>query len=444
MKNLTKRPPQQLDFQSLLPNKLNNIEGKVAYNKVHVSRATFLAGLATKVHRWFRLTPSFGPALVQDMLTNLCCQQDEVVLDPFAGAATTMIECQLEGRTSFGFELNPFLHFVGNTSLNWQVDLTAVQNALSAVVLEFKRLNNKISFENLETYNLRVPSIHNPYRWWRPDVLKELLVLKFCIETTVQDIAVKNILRLALAGALVPELTNVTLGRLQLHFIDRSNDIIDVIGTFVAHCTTIIDDLLLIRPTAPPKTSQVLHRDSTKVGDLRLKSPVNCVITSPPYPNRYSYTWNTRPHLYMLDFISSGKEAAALDKTAIGGTWGSATSELAKGKVEPEFKIVKDAVGPIVKEILKQDALMANYVMKYFNLLAKQIVSMDHLLASNARVAYVVGCSRIRGVFIETDVLLAKIFEGLSLGYKIASIDRIRKRNSGKDLHESIVYAWKV
>ncbi len=68
---------------------------------------------------------------------------------------------------------------------------------------------------------------------------------------------------------------------------------------------------------------------------------------------------------------------------------------------------------------------------------------MDPFLAKNARVAYVVGCSRIKEVFIETDVMLAQIFEGLKLGYRVSSIDRIRKRHSGKDLHESIVYAWK-
>ena len=84
---------------------------------------------------------------------------------------------------------------------------------------------------------------------------------------------------------------------------------------------------------------------------------------------------------------------------------------------------------------------MANYVMKYFNLLSEQIHAMEKLPQKNLRCAYVVGNSRIKKRYIETDVLLGNIFK--DLGYKLKSIDRIRKRNSGKDLFESIVYAEK-
>jgi hypothetical protein len=52
-----------------------------------------------------------------------------------------------------------------------------------------------------------------------------------------------------------------------------------------------------------------------------------------------------------------------------------------------------------------------------------------------------VGCSRLKGVYVEADVLLGKVFEGLGLSFAVDRIERIRKRHSGRDLHESIVYA---
>src|SRR4051812_16008461 len=84
----------------------------VEYEKVHVSKSTFKAGLSTRVHRWFRLTPSFGPDLVRLMLEEMGAQKHEVVLDPFAGASTALIESRLEGYRSIGYEINPLLHFV--------------------------------------------------------------------------------------------------------------------------------------------------------------------------------------------------------------------------------------------------------------------------------------------------------------------------------------------
>ncbi len=52
------------------------IEQAVRYNHIPVKQSTFKAGLAAQVHRWFRLTPSFGPDLVREMLSKLQCAQE--------------------------------------------------------------------------------------------------------------------------------------------------------------------------------------------------------------------------------------------------------------------------------------------------------------------------------------------------------------------------------
>jgi hypothetical protein len=407
-----------------------------------VQQVTFKAGLAAKVHRWFRLTPSFGPDLVRHMLEETRCRDEDVILDPFAGAATTLIECQLEGRPCIGFEINPMLGFVGQTCLRWELDPTEVERELAKVLDSAAELRGRVTFETLEDFGLSIPPIYNPTRWWRHDVLCDLLALKKAIDDC-SDPHIVDFLRLALAGKLVPDLTNVTLGRLQLHFIDRTSHDIDAFGAFASHAQTMVEDLKAIHDEGLQETSQLMLRDATQADDLGLDGAIGCVLTSPPYPNRYSYVWNTRPHLFFLDFFTTPKQASELDKLTIGGTWGSATSDLARCDVEPSSDAVERVAGPVVQEIRATDNLMANYVMKYFNLLADQIVAMDRMLAKDARVAYVVGCSRIKGTFIETDKLLGALFTALDLGYSQTEVHRIRKRNSGKNLHESIVYGRK-
>lgn len=422
------------------PSTEGGIKEKVTYNGIPAFKATFKAGLVSHVHRWFRLTPSFSPDLVREMLITLKCDSEDVILDPFAGAGTTIIEGQFEGLTCYGFEINPFLCFVGNTCLNWKLNTSNLRKLLDLISEQYNEMNHWVCFENLQGYGLSIPSIHNPTRWWRPDVLKQLLILRSCIDALACP-SERNFFRLALAGVLIPDLTNVTLGRLQFHFIDRTYDEIQVLPTFVSHARKMITDLDELSGFEPKNESKIFLVDSTNLGNLRLDKPVRCVVTSPPYPNRYSYVWNTRPYLYFFDFFSTAKQASDLDKSTIGGTWGTATSILARGRISPVDGVVGEVVGEIVQRIRRVDNLMANYVMKYFNLLTKQIMEMDRLLTVDARLAYVVGCSRIKGVYIETDVLLGKIMEGL--GYKISTIERIRRRNSGKDLHESIVYAWR-
>ena len=437
------RYSRQLSFDQLFssPDEAASVEEKVIYNGIPADQATFKAGLSTRVHRWFRLTPSFGPDLVREMLSTLNCGSNDAVLDPFAGAGTTLIECQLGGLTSYGFEINPVLKFVSDTCLNWELNPSVLRTTLDKICEEFTKLDPQVNLDNLAAYGLEVPKIHKPTKWWRPDILKQLLVLKSCINSLVCTESIKAFFRLSLAGVLVPDLTNVTLGRLQLYFIDRTPDDIQVLQTFVSHARDMIDDLDEIHRLGLCRTSEVFLVDSTNTQGLKIDKPIRCVITSPPYPNRYSYVWNTRPYLYFLDFFSTARQAAELDKITIGGTWGSATSILAKGKLAAEYPIIEEIVSPVVEIIRQSDNLMANYAMKYFNLLTKQIVEMDRFLARDARIAYVVGCSRLKGVYIETDVMLGQILEGL--GYKVSAIERIRRRHSGKNLHESIVYAWK-
>lgn len=417
------------------------IEKTVRYNHIPVKRSTFKAGLAAQVHRWFRLTPSYGPDLVREMLSHLNCAKHEVVLDPFSGASTTLIETAFEGYDSYGFEINPFLHWVGKTSINWRLDRVSLQSDLSKIIEIFRSDSKNIYFSDLEYNGLEIPKIHNPLRWWRKDVLTHILILKRAIQKASSCVANRDFFLLGLAGVLVPDLTNVTLGRLQLHFIERENDQIDVISIYENRINEMILDLNEISQLENIGDSKIFNTNSVTLEGVSLEKKVNCVITSPPYPNRYSYVWNTRPHLYMLDFFSTPKEASDLDKETIGGTWGTATSVLGKGVIEAAYPFFADSVCPVISKIREEDNLMANYVMKYFNLLASQIHAMERLPQQNLRCAYVVGNSRVKGVYIETDVLLGKIFSGL--GYEIDSIERIRKRNSGKDLHESIVYAIK-
>lgn len=410
----------------------------VSHKPLHVNKATFKGGLDAPAHRWFRLTPSFGPSLVDKVLNEFGASTDSVVLDPFTGAGTTQIECKLQGISSFGFEINPFLHFVSSNCVDWGRDYKEGCKNLKNIEDHFLQLSEKLRNKDLELCDLEIPPIHNVYRWWRKDVLKEMLILKASIDNICKKKTWRDFFRLALAGVLVPDLTNVTLGRLQLFFIDREEDCIEAWPIFKLHCDKMLEDLYNVSSISAK--SSIFHTDATNpIVDGEYKA--DFVITSPPYPNRYSYVWNTRPHLYLLDFFKAKDEASGLDKKTIGGTWGTATSILNKGIIAPAHDAVDQAASRVVEQIREQDNMMANYVMKYFNMLMMQIVAMAPYLKSGAKVAYVVGNSRSKGVYIETDVILAQIFEGL--GYNINNIERFRKRNSGVDLYETIVFATK-
>src|SRR5206468_5373743 len=117
--------------------------------------------------------------------------------------------------------------------------------------------------ESVDELGIPLPPIHNVFRWWRPDVLKDLLLLREAIRTQCTSESAKAFFKLTLAGVLVPDLTNVTLGRLQLHFINRDHDVIYVWRTFKAHADTMLRDLAEVQRQQDTADAVIFLADST-------------------------------------------------------------------------------------------------------------------------------------------------------------------------------------
>lgn len=87
--------------------------------ELDIGDITFAGGQKESIHRWYRLTPSFSPALVRYFIKYCSINNNSLVLDPFSGRGTTIIECKKNHIPSIGFEINPLLEKVGNYSLIW-------------------------------------------------------------------------------------------------------------------------------------------------------------------------------------------------------------------------------------------------------------------------------------------------------------------------------------
>src|SRR3972149_3222566 len=65
-------------------------------------------------HDWYRFVLSFPPHLVRDYIQKFELDQKSVVLDPFCGTGTTIVEARLAGIWAIGLEGNPFPHFASS------------------------------------------------------------------------------------------------------------------------------------------------------------------------------------------------------------------------------------------------------------------------------------------------------------------------------------------
>lgn len=80
-------------------------------------RDKLLAAIATKdyvsghTHNFYRYPARFSPVFVREVI-RLYSQQGDVILDPYMGGGTTIIEALALGRKAIGIDLNTLAHFV--------------------------------------------------------------------------------------------------------------------------------------------------------------------------------------------------------------------------------------------------------------------------------------------------------------------------------------------
>jgi len=184
----------------------------------------------------------------------------------------------------------------------------------------------------------------------------------------------------------------------------------------------------------PRVEAHVMCADARKVS-THVRKKCDLVITSPPYVNRMSYVRELRPYMYWLGFLTDGRAAGELDWATIGGTWGCATSRLARW-TRGDCCFINAQLDAALREINREGGrvIISNYIIKYFDDIWEHIHDLTSILSSGARVHYIVGNSMFYGVLINVQEILADMLS--QLGFTCVSVKPIRRRNSNAALFE--------
>ncbi len=398
-------------------------------------------------HDWYRFVLSFPPHLVRQYLQSFGVGSDHVVLDPFCGTGTTIVECKKLGIPSIGVEAMPWAHFVTTVKTDWTPDpdgllrharevaeLARQQLHLEGIEDEpplplFRSTNSDSAKRGVlrrlppEKEKLLLTNSISPLP------LHKTLVLLDCLDQH-RDERFRNHELLALGKALVFSISNLTFGpEVGIGPIKSDSP---VVAPWLALVERIAADLRYLQ-TIDGTPAVVHNADARRISEILAGKRIDAVVTSPPYPNEKDYTRTTRLESVLLGFIKDKSDLQAMKR----GLIRSNTRGVYKGDDDDRWVSHCVEIERIAKEIETRrlqlgktsgfERMYHRVTKLYFGGMARHLADLRAVLRPGAKLAYVVGdqASYLQ-VMIRTGQLLANIAD--SLGYDVINIDLFRTR----------------
>jgi len=386
------------------------------------------------IHSWYPYLAGYSAHFVMEELNRYNPKKGEIVVDPFAGVATTSLVAKSNGLNSIGIEVNPFVSFVAKTKLNWDFNLKKLEKYA-------KDFYKKLKKSKIKKYDSNYPKIISEV--FSPKILNRLINIKNKINK-IQDNNIKNLFRLALVRIL-KEVSNCKNFAPYFQLKEVKLEDAPVEELFFKTLKDMMEDL---RDTPKVKVKSKIYQSDARDMSFIKDDSVAVIITSPPYLNNWDYSYITRIELYFLDYYKSIEEISKNLKTKLIKSSGFVLRNVDR-RVKPELndkrlnnkllKLQKKLRKASKGRVLKCD-LMAT---AYFNDMHKVLKESYRILKPKGNMSLVIGDSSLYGIHIPTDKILAEIGESLGFKAKIEIIRNRRATRHNKKLVESNVRLFK-
>lgn len=106
----------------------------------------------------------FIPDIARELISGLGCDKGAVILDPFCGSGTTLLEAQRAGFESVGIDLNPIACLISSVKTK-------------ELPPEFLPVAHDVYEQAKNTFDgyVAIPTIPNLDHWFKPDVQRPYL-----------------------------------------------------------------------------------------------------------------------------------------------------------------------------------------------------------------------------------------------------------------------------
>ena len=400
------------------------------------------------VHDWYRFVLSYPPHLVRQYTAAFGMTSRDLLLDPFCGTGTTLVEAKKNNIPSVGCDAHPFAALVSRVKTNWNLDAQTLRNAYKRIL---RQAGKMATAHGLQALSFDAQMLQDKRGVYGSDVrlsedeekllpagflsqrpLQRLLILRDTIEdeTEGKPPEVREFLLVVLAHVIANGAGNFAFGP-EIYRTKAKPDY-DVLGHFARHGDLMIKELIAVQSADLAKTpSEVFAEDARTLSQI--PGQISAVITSPPYPNEKDYTRTTRVESILLRLLTDRPCLRQVKESLLRSNTRNIFVDDSDGDEVKEFASIQKVCREIEKRRIELDKdsgferLYHKVVSHYFGGMRRHLRSLRPKLRSHARLAYVVGDQlSFLMVPVATAKLLSEVAE--AEGYKTIGCNLWRER----------------
>ena len=337
-------------------------------------------------HNYHRYPAKFIPQIVRRLIEQYTSPGD-LVVDPFGGCGTTLVEAKMLDRRSIGLDINPVAKFITQTKIT-----PMPPQSLEVAHKLFLRAYSKDKTNPRLVYHPRISY------WFEPEVIVRLERIYNAI-FSVNDYVCRRFYLCAFSNIL--KNSSRWLMKSIKPTVDQNKLVVDPYLSFERHLKHMVakNELFYEQLSSSGNLdtyTKVYQRDARRKWNLPLVN-VDLIITSPPYVTSYEYA-----DLHQLSLIWFGSDVQNFKHwhNQLTGGLASFKAKFIGTSIKPKqlgqlnSPIAQDAVS----SLLQADQSLAKSVANYFLDMQKAFRQMYNDLKPGGVVGIILGNTTLRGI----------------------------------------------
>jgi DNA modification methylase len=368
-------------------------------------------------HGYHRYPAKFLPNLVKKLIEERTNEND-IIVDLFAGCGTTLVESKVHGRKSIGVDINPVAELITKAKTN-PIEPDKLKMQFDLIINSFNYYN-EADYENI--------ALHDRIDYWFSLEHKRKVAFLYTKVVLINDVELRNFFLVSLSHIL--KNCSRWLQSSTKPQIDPNKEPTNPFIAFKIHT------IQMLKKNAEfysyLKENNYLNTQcEIRLEDARNTSidndSIGAIITSPPYVTSYEYADIHQLTGYWYEYMNN---LADFRKKFIGTFY----------SLNQNTECNSNSAKRIIQTLLKHDNRTAKEAANYFNDMEAVCKEMYRILKKGGHACIVIGNTTLKDVRINSAEVLCETLK--SVGFKKESIIKrsiphklmptIRDKDTGK------------